>query len=149
MTNLHEDYRELIALRLYEELEGRDGVRLEQHLSGCAPCREYALALEAGLGACSQPTEDTDLPAGWRERLGEMTRPPGPRLLRPALTFAAGLAAGLAVMAFTPGPTQQIPPSGYATNAGTSRLLALVEGPPPLATGGGSLGMLGDQIGAQ
>lgn len=149
MTAQHESFRELTALRLYDELDGADAERLEAHLSGCAECREYAAELEAGLGACSRPSDLADLPAGWRERLAQETRPVGLRLLRPALTFAAGLAAGLVLMAFIPDEVERVAPASAEAQAGRTSLLAMVDGPPPLATGGGSLGMLGSQISNQ
>ena len=51
MTTDHETFRELLALRLYGELEPDESARLARHLTDCAACREEAGALERGLGS--------------------------------------------------------------------------------------------------
>ena len=45
-----ENIRELLALRLYDELEGSEGARVDAHLTDCGACRKAAAELERGLG---------------------------------------------------------------------------------------------------
>ena len=151
----HEPFRELLALRLYDELDQFEGARLDAHLEDCAACREFAAALGEGLGVVVPVTAGPDLPEGWRERLEEVTHPAAPSLVRPLLTFAAGLAAGLFVMTFNPDPPEPFPPNdeaavqSFSTKANEGPLLALHDGPPPLAGGPGAYAMLSDLMRTQ
>ena len=147
----HATFRELLALRLYGELDPADGPRLDAHLAGCAACRALAGELVRDLGALvplSAP--DGDLPAGWRERLSAAARPaPAPRA-RPWLAFAAGLAAGLLCMALAQdlGPAARSGASGAnpavrtATNAPAEpAALPALESAPPRAPEHGFAGL--------
>jgi anti-sigma factor RsiW len=97
----HETFHELIALRLYGELDAAETARLEEHLASCTDCRAVALELEETLGAVHASDEAVrdELPAGWRERLRNRALSVPPRPRRSAvLPFVAGLAAGLLLM---------------------------------------------------
>ena len=114
----HAPFQELLALRLYGELDPADGPRLDAHLAGCAACRALAGELERVLGALvplSAP--DGDLPAGWRERLSAAAQHARPARARPWLAFAAGLAAGMLCMALAQGLGPATRDGASATNA--------------------------------
>lgn len=142
---IHETFRELLALRLYDELEAAESAALDAHLAGCAACRTFALELQAGLGRAPQGTAADDLPAGWSEalraRIGARPSAPRPATRRPALlAFASGLAAGLLVMAGwrargEPSATPARPPAAVETAFARAT-------PPPLASGRGPLAQL-------
>jgi anti-sigma factor RsiW len=130
---IHEKFRELLCLRLYGETDETERRALDEHLAGCADCRAYALELEQGLGALrARRAERDDLPAGWRERLGEVAHA---RLSRGRLlAFVAGLAAGIAV-AFalrTPPASQEhsMPRTEVAELAGLPPFVLRAEAPP-------------------
>jgi hypothetical protein len=162
----HETWRELLALRLYGELAPAEVERLEQHLATCAPCSAFGAELGAGSLAamtCSCAAEyGLELPADWRERLDAAARPRLAARARPLLIFAAGLAAGLLIMALAlgqprgslapasaaPSPdTAETAPVSFATN-GLRTLVAQLPaaflapvGPPPPSTGRAYAGM--------
>jgi len=153
----HERPRELLALGLYGELAPGEERELERHLAACAVCRSFAAELDAGLGALV-PGRDAhdpdgvadldDLPPGWAERLAAAARAPAPSRAtwNPLLTFAAGLAAGLLVMAMVRvgSPSHHDVPlaQGVFTNAGAPEIGPDLSTPPPLATGRGPLARL-------
>ena len=94
-------YEELAALRLYGELEGDEGPRLEAHLAGCARCRATAEGLRRGLGRLRGPT-----PLVARRR---------PRAwLAPAAAFAAGVSCALAWSALARPPASSGAPAPTA-----------------------------------
>ncbi|MCZ6597699.1 MAG: zf-HC2 domain-containing protein [Planctomycetota bacterium] len=155
----HEGFRELLALRLYDELDGRESELLDEHLRGCAACADFARELESGLGALRKAVRE-DLPADWDRSLRESVAPRTRRTepWRTVVVFAAGLAAGLALMAVlrgsgsaAPGAPMSpgAPESGnelaaVTTNAGPTNVLPEHLGdPPPRATAPGRLTQLG------
>lgn len=95
----HETIHELLALRLYEEIDDRERAALEQHLSMCADCRLLASELAAGLGTVRAPSRGAGLdepPAEWVEKLRVEAGAVRPhRRISPWWTAAAGFAAGL------------------------------------------------------
>lgn len=136
----HTPFRELLALRLYGELDPAETQRLDAHLAACAACRAFGGELARGLGALAPSAAEAaggDLPAGWRERLDAAVRP-APRT-RTLLAFAAGLAAGIVAMTLARGappapPSEPAAPSAtvrLSTNAGrTDSPLSAAETPP-------------------
>ena len=144
----HETYHELLALRLYGELDADEQERLARHLAECEDCARFARDLEATLGAVKTAEESLrrdELPANWDERLCAATRPR--RSLRPLATFAAGLAAGLLVTwATRPGPPPAAPAGDpgirVVSNSGDARSFVARTDPPPRATTPGQLGQL-------
>jgi hypothetical protein len=141
----HAPFHELLALRLYGELDPSESARLDAHLKVCGACRTFAGELEHGLGALAlsapEAAAGADLPAGWRARLDAAVRP-APRA-RPLLVFAAGLAAGLCAMALARG-APPLPPGGttapsaalhLSTNAGRTDSPLSAAAHPPRAPG--------------
>lgn len=100
----HDEYRELLALRLYGELDPGEDLRLEEHLEHCPECRALDAELATGLGALrgeDLSELEVDLPDGWSEALSAGLRAE-PQQRAPALDrrtgwlfAAAGFAAGL------------------------------------------------------
>ncbi len=147
----HEEFRELMALQLYGELDAAELERLRAHVAACADCAAYEHELGAGLGtvmAAAAERDDGALPEDWQERLNETTAPRRRAVGGALLTFAAGLAAGLLVMTFNPNApdpvdvTPEVATSGFATNRPDDALPEIPSGPPPPATGRGKYGML-------
>jgi anti-sigma factor RsiW len=95
----HESYRELLALRLYGELDGADRALVDEHLKTCADCRALAGELESGLGALRAARIDRgadEIPADWRERLRRSTIAASRSVrLSPFWSAAAAFAAGI------------------------------------------------------
>jgi hypothetical protein len=120
-----ETTRELLALRLYDELERDEGARLDAHLADCAACRAKADELEQGLGRLAAASELAPLPAA-----------PTPRFH--GWQVAAAFAAGLAVSWFLV-PSGALPKSASAPAAASFRR----ADPPPPASGEGRLAPLG------
>jgi len=149
----HESYHELLALRLYGELDANDERRLARHLAECEECALFARDLEATLGAVKTADERLrrdELPADWDERLRAATRPP--RSLRPLVAFVAGLAAGLLVTwTARPTPPPSVPVGEPSTRVATSSddepSFVARTAPPPRATTPGQLGQLRAYIG--
>lgn len=157
----HDALRELLALRLYDELDPAETTRLDAHLAECSACRAYDAELVAGLGSLRPVREDAALPADWRARL-ERSVEAAPRPAHrphPAWTFAAGLAAGLLAMALLraegggdpidPGSGTSPTGTAQATNLGPTAhplLTGSLREPPPRATGGGQLAYLGSAL---
>lgn len=96
----HDSWREMLALRLYDELSAGESVTLERHLAECPDCARFAEELEQGLGAIERSGASGDLPADWEQRIDTVRRPAARPLAKPLLTFVAGWAAGVAVMTF-------------------------------------------------
>ncbi|MEM7309219.1 MAG: zf-HC2 domain-containing protein [Planctomycetota bacterium] len=146
----HEPFRELLALRLYGELDDAEARALAAHLAGCDACARFADELEHGLGAAPRgETGAAELPDGWRERLDDAIRPAAASRWRWAAPFAAGLAAGVLLMGLRPEPEREQRASGSSlvTNAGAGPELVLRPGPPPPASGRGTYARLGDLLG--
>ncbi len=98
--NHHEEYRELLALRLYGECDEREGARLDAHLAECEDCRRFARDLDAGLGRVAARADGDDLPPGWLERVSAAAREERPARRGAAWwAAAAGFLIGLATMA--------------------------------------------------
>ena len=141
--NRHERFHELLALRLYGELEPREAGVLEGHLADCPDCAAYAEELEGSLGRLAAAADGPPPELEAMPRFGE---PKGPLMVRPGqlLSFVAGLAAGLALVLLRPAPT---PPADnplvtYATNAADPFVLPKTGAAPP-ARGAAPLGHLG------
>ena len=141
-----EEAKELLALRLYDELSPAESAALDRFLEESAEARAYARELEQGLGRCKAAAErdaSDELPSDWTERLRAATREAATRRtpLRLVATFAAGLAAGLLVMSALRSergmalPDPAVAPSSIAM---ASYEFALRAAPPPRATGGGA-----------
>jgi anti-sigma factor RsiW len=134
----HDRYPELLALRLYGELDAAAAAELDAHLHACAACRRLERELGAGLGALAPGPAADDLPAGWEERLrGRLADAPRGRgallrLFAPAAAFAAGVlvTAALRPAPPRPGPTQAPPVAAAAFER---------ESPPPPAPFRGQL----------
>jgi anti-sigma factor RsiW len=148
--DLHERSRELLALRLYGELDLDERGELEHHLEACAACRAFAGELDRGLGRLVATPVSGDLPPGWGERLRAATslgrrRPVASRWF--GLGAAAGLAAGLA-LAWGLATLRPADSSGRSTlvasNGASSPPTQLdSSGAPPRARDGGELASLG------
>jgi anti-sigma factor RsiW len=124
----HDTFRELSALRLYDELEPAEQARLERHLAACASCAAHAHELAAGLGRLARGAFADDLPGDWRERLSEglgAERRQG-ALRSPLWVAAASFLAG-ATLAWT----VAVPAAGGGGAAPGARL-----GPPAEALAG-------------
>ena len=154
----HDEYRELMALQLYGELDAAELERLRAHVAECADCAQYEHELGAGLGAVQATADGRDddaLPVDWQQRLAEATAPRRRVGARALLTFAAGLAAGLLVMTINPRApdadevTPEIALSGFTTNRPDGDLPGLPTGPPPRASGRGTYGMLASALRSQ
>lgn len=164
MTTSCEPFRELLALRLFDELDADEAPRLDEHLASCEACRAFEGELALGLGRYAGANTATnevhdDLPDGWRDAL-HRTIATAPRplvgaaptaraaLARTALTFASGLAAGLLLVLTVrdapPSPKDDAP---RAAIPGDESRLAEANGfaldaPPPRATSRGELARL-------
>ena len=140
----HEAFHELLCLRVYGELSADEERLLAQHLTGCADCRAFGDELAGSLGALAseQAARAAELPGDWHERLAERVRVARARRWgRPLATFAAGLAAGLLLMA-----ALRSPHSPASTDLGPSLdgapPFVLRTAPPPPASGRGPLARL-------
>ncbi len=144
--------KELLALRLYDELTPEESVALELCLADSEEARDYARELERGLGtwkAAAELEPGSELPPAWRERLRAATlEPPSrPAVGRAVATFVAGLAAGLFLMWIARTEPEDRDPAP----APEPQLLAETSfprfdpqpAPPPKATGGGALSRRG------
>jgi len=160
------DSHEHLALRLYAELDERDGEALQAHLDGCAACRTYAAQLQQGLGRLSADATD-DLPQGWAAQLSERVGSADVRRSResrPAasliagVSIAAGFLLGLVCTSLLtpvqpgsgpsdPGPRTELAPEATlaAGNASHSEFRRATA--PPLATTVGDLGRLRSYLG--
>ncbi len=125
-----ETNRELLALRLYGELEGDEGERVDAHLASCAACRATAAELERGLGLLRAAPPALESPDSWAR-----ARFRGHHL---AASFAAGLLvswlliAGLAARQAT---SEDLPPVAESSFRRAA--------PPPAASRPERLGLLG------
>ena len=129
MTDRHDDDydKELLALRLYGELDPAEERALATRVAESSALQAYAAELEAGLGAVLRAPRPADLPAGWHERLrAEIAAEPSGR---PWLGALVGFAAGVLVTALL-----------LAPDAPTERrevpAFRRAEPPPPAATRG-------------
>lgn len=130
----HATYRELLALRLYDELDEDESRDLDAHLSDCAECRAYASELESGLGVLAkQGPVVNDLPDGWMDRLRtEVQQIPAP-LHRPWIIAAASFAAGVLLTLVLNAP--EVPANETPTRA-PSASFERAEPPAPAPTRG-------------
>ena len=142
-----ERIRELLALRLYGELDPDQEAQLDTVLASSAEARELARELESVLGPlAARVAEGDDLPAGWRERLVERARGESAprRTWSPWLNAVTGFAAGLLAMwmigLYAGGPSRIEVPGVTAERA---TRFERAEEPPP-ATGRGPIARLSD-----
>lgn len=161
MSERRERLRELLALRLYDELDEDERRELEAllvaHPAAAADERDLAAGLGRLRAAAGAGDEDGALPAAWRARLdAALADEPRPaRRWSHVLAFAAGLAAGLLLYAaprLAPdGRGARRPPAPLAvhTNAGAPAPRATLVGglapgqaPPPASTRGGLLRLM-------
>ena len=150
----HENYHELLALRLYGELSADEERILARHLAECPECGAFGRELEQALGAVKR-ADDTlrhdELPADWSERLRTATRRVAPPVyrLRALGTFAAGLAAGL-LLTWSAGRGSDPPLETGVTvvsNSGERYTFVARNDPPPRTTTRGQLAQLRSYIG--
>jgi predicted anti-sigma-YlaC factor YlaD len=118
-----ETTRELLALRLYDELERDEGARIDAHLAECGDCRALDADLGRGLGrlgASPAVLERAAEPAARRFRSVHVVA-----------AFAAGwLVSGLLYTALaesTPTP----PAAGGATSVEVASTFRRSDPPPP------------------
>ena len=118
--NSNERARELLALRLYGELDAAEKAELEGYLSTSAEVRQFAVELEAGLGAVAAAL------------------PPTPQVGRRSIPWRASLvsfAAGLLLSVLWPfdeSPSQHVS-DGIAGLAGRASGFERAAPPPPAA----------------
>lgn len=143
----HESFRELIALRLYGEIDADERTKLERHLESCAECRRFVVEIESGLGAVARGSSGriaNELPPDWSERLREATREQRrPTRIHPWWTAVAGFAAGVIAAAILGHGTESI---SIVERAPTTWDRFHNETPPPLATTEGRLAHLGEYL---
>ena len=144
---IHEPFRELIALRLYEEIDEVERTRLERHLAVCADCSRYASEIESGLGGIARgasSSADLDLPADWTQRLREATQETAVRgHFLPWWAAAASFAAGvIATAVIARGPSAPAP----ARESTSTWDQFHREEPPPLASTEGQLARLSEYL---
>jgi anti-sigma factor RsiW len=144
---IHEEFRELIALRLYGEIDGEERARLERHLGSCETCARFASEIEAGLGALPRGMRSragVELPPDWTESLREATREVRVgRGVAPWWTAVAGFAAGvIATAVIVRGPALPAPPQAALSTWDRFHR----EEPPPLATTEGQLARLSEYL---
>ena len=135
----HDVFQELLCLRLYGELDAEGDARLDAHLSTCAACRSFALELEGGELARRRPAEPDALPAEWAVRRRALRAHARPPRWIPWLTFAAGLAAGIACAFLLRSPASARPgaaPLQVAELDGQAPFVPRAEPPPPSASRG-------------
>jgi anti-sigma factor RsiW len=143
----HDDAHELLALRLYGELSTEEDRALERHLATCTECTSFARELAQGLGVLAHSATSADrarldeLPPDWLARLRAATRPAPRRWLQPLATFAAGVAAGLLVMAALRSPASPAL-SDPTMRAGNTAPFVPRSEPPPRASSRGELARL-------
>jgi predicted anti-sigma-YlaC factor YlaD len=137
----HEQIRELLALRLYGEIEPDEERALVEHLRECRECARFARELEQGLGRTRELRETADLPAGWDASLADATARLRRRSwMREALLVGSGLAAGvLAMLAWSAfsSPRATVPSIASSYPDAPAFLRFQHDTPPPLATAGG------------
>ena len=131
----HDAIHELLALRMYGETSAEENRDIDRHLLHCAPCRELAAQLEAGLG--SLPRRPTTLPA----------KTPAPRL-HPARLAAATALLGFVAGSLFNGSQTAAPNTERGEDTVASRIWAdlPVGQTPPVVTSGGRLSRLGDYL---
>lgn len=143
----HEPFHELIALRLYGEIDVLERAQLEGHLRACAECSRYAAEIESGLGLAPHGAgtrADLDLPSDWTERLRQATREiPARRRVLPWWTVAASFAAGvIATAVIARGPSAPEPAREPLSTWDRFHR----EEPPPLASTQGQVGRLSQYL---
>ena len=95
---IHERMHELLALRLYGELDETEQRELEEHLTRCEACANYGEELARGLAPLRAAADSTHWeapPQDWSVRVDELARTGSARPWGRLLTFVAGAAAGV------------------------------------------------------
>jgi anti-sigma factor RsiW len=154
----HDDIRQLLALRLYGEIDDAQRERVESHVAGCDDCRTFADELERGLGAVHAGRVEDD--GAWidalqrsieRDEIGRSIEREEPvRRISPWWVAAAGFAAGLLAfwLATRAGASHEIVPREEQT---AQRVLSpyehfLGDTPPPRSDSSGGLTRLGEYL---
>lgn len=143
----HEDMRELLALRLYGEIDDAQRERLEAHVASCEDCRTFAHELERGLGAVQPGLAEDD--GAWIVALERsIEREESVRRNAHWWVAAAGFAAGfLAFWLVTRVQHPTAPSDEQSANRAISpyeRFLG--DAPPPRSDSRGELSRLGDYL---
>lgn len=143
--DLHEEFRELAALRLYGELDAAELERLERHLAQCSVCSALARELEGGLARLVPAAVGNDLPSGWKHGLEAALvaggEPPPNAVPRSTLwTAAASFLVGAGV-AWSVAEKRTDPAVGPQRQVATTASEAAFErsSPPPRARDTASL----------
>lgn len=93
--NTHESFEELLALRLYDELDPSENARLSAHLEECAACRARAVELETSLGRLRGESAEAQFTAAARTRLEAALSSERRARFRPLPAAVLGFAAGV------------------------------------------------------
>lgn len=135
----HERFQELLALRLYGEVDAAERAELDAHLATCAACARAARELDAGLGTFV-PLARSGAPGDLAPRLAralarEESAARWSRWIPAAASFAAGALATWLVVRGGGAPdaphASGLPPTTW------ERFHA--DTPPPAAASSGSL----------
>jgi len=141
----HESFHELLCLRVYGELSPEEERSLAQHLASCADCRTFGAELAGTLGVLHRARTSAgegELPSDWHAQLAERVRTTRTRSwVRPLATFAAGLAAGLLLMAALRSP-QSPTNAAIGSRLNGAPPFELRSDPPPPYSGRGPLARL-------
>ena len=137
----HEQIRELLALRLYGEIDSEEEQRILEHLRECRACASFARELEQGLGRVRDLHSSAELPLEWDTHLADTTAAlHRASWARSALLVCAGLAAGVLLMLARGSFSRSHAVAPLVANANPDAPAFLrFQGntPPPLATAGG------------
>jgi len=140
----HEQIHELLALRLYAEIDTEEEHRLREHLALCAECARFERELQAGLGRArtlESRAAGSDLPSDWEADLADATAGLRRRgWVREVLLVGSGLAAGvLGMLAWSALSSPTASPQAIASTDPDAPAFLRFQGeePPPPATAGG------------
>ncbi len=129
----HDQFEELIALRLYGEADSQELRKLETHLSECSRCRRLASEMSADLSQLPAPSSSMTLQNTARQR---------PSWLIPAAAAVLGFLLGT-TMPFAVGSETE---SRVASDERIGSVMSTAEGRPPAVTSEGGLSRLGSYL---